>query len=271
MHGLAFFHADAPGHLEGSVYEPALCIILQGSKRVAAYDHVIELSAGSALVVSQALPVMSMITGATKDTPYLSVVLFLDLHVLRALHGQLADDRALPSEERPLSACPTDTAWLEPLVRYASLASSPLDAEVLGPATYREIHYRLLLSSAGRSLRLLLHKDSRASMVERAIRHLRSGYRGTLRIADLAHAAAMSTSSFHQHFRAITGTTPLQYQKDLRLIEARSLLTSGTHNVSQAAFSVGYESPSQFSRDYCRRFGAPPKTALSDGATHRRR
>jgi AraC-like DNA-binding protein len=134
----------------------------------------------------------------------------------------------------------------------------PLDAKVLGPSILREIHYRLLLSPIGSMLRNLLVANSNASRVAKAIRRLRSEYRFPLKVPDLAKAAGMSASSFHEHFKAVTGTTPLQYQKDLRLIEARALLKERQKAVSEAAYAVGYESPTHFSRDYSRKFGLPP-------------
>jgi transcriptional regulator GlxA family with amidase domain len=134
---------------------------------------------------------------------------------------------------------------------------------VLGPSTLREIHYRLLLSPVGGMLRNLLVADSHASRVAKAIRRLRSEYRVPLKVPDLAKAAGMSASSFHEHFKAVTGTTPLQYQKDLRLIEAHALLTAMSHTVSEAAYEVGYESPNHFSRDYNRKFGLPPSRGAS--------
>jgi transcriptional regulator GlxA family with amidase domain len=149
-------------------------------------------------------------------------------------------------------------AWSDPLARYLALMDAPLDAQVLGPSILREIHFRLLMSPIGGMLRNLLLIDSHASRVARAIQRIRTGFREPLAVADLARTAGMSVSSFHEHFRSVTGTTPLQYQKDLRLIEARKFLASGGQPVSMAAYAVGYESPTHFSRDYARKFGTPP-------------
>jgi transcriptional regulator GlxA family with amidase domain len=157
-----------------------------------------------------------------------------------------------------LSAALVEPAWLAPLVRYLELMDNPWDAKVLGPSTLREIHYRLLLSPIGQRLRNLLVADSHASRIAKAIRLLRSEYRSQLKVPDLAKVAGMSASSFHEHFKQVTGTTPLQFQKSLRLIEARLLLTQRCITVSDVAFAVGYESPTHFSRDYVRKFGLPP-------------
>jgi transcriptional regulator GlxA family with amidase domain len=135
---------------------------------------------------------------------------------------------------------------------------NPMDAQVLGPSILREIHYRLLLSPTGGMLRRLLVADSHASRIAKAIHVLRNGFRSQLSVSHLAYQAGMSPSSFHVHFKSVTGTTPLQYQKDLRLIEARASLVERGQSVSEAAYAVGYESPTHFSRDYSKKFGVPP-------------
>ena len=147
--------------------------------------------------------------------------------------------------------------------RYLELMNAPMDAQVLGPMILKEIHYRLLLSPIGGMLRNLLSVDSQASRVAKSIQWIRSRFREPLVVGELAQVAGMSQSSFHEHFKSVTGTTPLQYQKDLRMIEARTLLERGVPSVSFAGFEVGYESPTQFSRDYSRKFGCSPKHHLA--------
>jgi AraC-like DNA-binding protein len=259
--GLSIFRRDAESDIEAFIYEPVVCLILQGSKVSSIGDQFVELRPGDALLVSHDLPVVSRITRASVEEPYLAVILSLDLGLVRSLYEQVADAPAPGVPEasaRSLSAGPADPAWLEPLVRYFELIDSPLDAKVLGPSIRREIHYRLLLSPLGGMLRNLLVADSHASRVAKAIQKVRAEFRAPLSVPDLAKAAGMSASSFHQHFKSVTGTTPLQYQKDLRLIEAKTLLADRHHTVSEAAYAVGYESPTHFSRDYSRKFGLPP-------------
>ncbi|MGL4637514.1 MAG: AraC family transcriptional regulator [Beijerinckiaceae bacterium] len=266
--GLRFFRRENPSNIEASIYEPALCLILQGSKVTTIGDQSVSLSPGDSLVISHTLPVISQITQASEEEPYLSVVLSLNLQLIHDLHDQVMP--SLKGGARSLAAGPAEPSWLEPLFRYIALEDTPHDAEVLGPSILREIHYRLLLSSSGLMLSRLLLEDSRASQVAKAIRQLRSDYRKPLRVPYLARTAGMSASSFHEHFKTVTGTTPLQYQKDLRLIEAHALLTTVNHAVADAAFAVGYESPNQFSRDYRRKFGvAPSKVARVGGASDR--
>jgi AraC-like DNA-binding protein/uncharacterized cupin superfamily protein len=264
MPNLSVFYRDAPSQIEAQTYEPALCVILQGSKTAAIGNQLATLGPGDALVVSHDLPVVSRITKASTREPYLAAVLFLDLQVLHSLCDQVADALVVPTASgRSLSVGSVEAGWLAPLIRYFDLAGSGLDAKVLGPATLREIHYRLLLSPIGGMLRNLLVADSHASRVAKAICQLKSDYRVPLRVPDLAKVAGMSASSFHEHFKAVTGTTPLQYQKDLRLIEAHSLLAVLSHTVSEAAYAVGYESPNHFSRDYSKKFGVPPSRGAS--------
>ncbi len=253
---------EAESDIEVTIYEPVMCLILQGSKVTSIGDQIVELTPGDTLLVSHDLPVTSRITRASPDEPYLAAILSLDLGLLRSLYDQLADAPVSGAPLRSLSAGPVEPAWLPALSRYVELMDDPRDAKVLGPATLREIHYRLLLSPLGTMLRSLLLADSHASRIAKAIQHLRGGFRAPLSVPDLARIAGMSPSSFHEHFKAVTGTTPLQYQKDLRLIDARALLVDQRHSVSQAAYEVGYESPTHFSRDYSRKFGVPPSQHL---------
>lgn len=256
--GLSIYRRDAISDIEGSIYKPVICLILQGSKVTSIGDQVVELRPGDALLVSHDLPVVSRITKASVREPYLAVILSLDLGLLRSLQDQVGDVPTPDTHARSLTAGPADPAWLAPLVRYFELMHHPLDAEVLGPSIRLEIHYRLLMSPIGRMLRKLLVAGSHASRVAMAIQRVRAEFRSSLSVPDLARSVGMSASSFHQHFKSVTGTTPLQYQKDLRLIEARALLVDRNHTVSEAAYAVGYESPTHFSRDYCRKFGLPP-------------
>lgn len=263
--GLSIFRRDDISDIEAFVYEPAICLILQGSKVTSIGNHLIELAPGDALLISHDVPVVSRITRASAEEPYLAVILTLDLALVRSLYDQVADRLPVEADApsvRSLTTRQADPAWLAPLARYLELAENPLDARVLGPSVRREIHYRLLLSPIGGMLRSLLIADSHASRIARAIGKVRKDFRAPLSVPDLARTAAMSPSSFHEHFKSVTGTTPLQYQKDLRLIEAKALLVARQHTVAEAAYAVGYESPTHFSRDYSRKFGLPPSLEL---------
>jgi AraC-like DNA-binding protein len=279
---LSIYRRDTVSNFEAVIYEPVICLILQGSKTTSVGSQSVDLRPGDALLISHDLPVLTRITAATAQKPYLALILSLDPEQLRSLQAQIADAPGSRSvagvqfgfqagaqagaqagfqagfQAGPLSCAPADPAWLAPLVRYLELRGNPLDARVLGPSILREIHYRLLFSPIGQSLRSLLLADSHASRIARAIQQLRAGFRAPLAVSDLAKSAGMSASSFHHHFKSVTGATPIQYQKDLRLIEARALLAGRSHSVSQVAYAVGYQSPTQFSRDYSRKFGTSP-------------
>ena len=244
---------------EAVVYNPVICLILQGRKEMNVGQQFVELREGDVLLVSHDLPVASKITQASTERPYQALIFLLDLSILRSLYEQVGEAVSHKDHATSLSASKADPAWIMPMVRYLELMNTPIDARVLGPMILKEIHYRLLLSPIGGMLRNLLSVDSHASRIAKSIQQIRAKFREPLVVGALAQVAGMSQSSFHEHFKNVTGTTPLQYQKDLRMIEARTLLERGVPSVSFAGFHVGYESVTQFSRDYSRKFGCSPK------------
>ncbi len=256
------FQREEVSALEAVVYNPVICLILQGKKEMNVGDQFVSLAKGDALLVSHDLPVTSKITEASPGAPYRALILSLDLGVLRSLYEQVGEAVSDAHSATSLCASTADPAWVDPMVRYLGLMDAPLDAQVLGPMILKEIHFRLLLSPIGAMLRNLLSVDSHASRVSRSIQKIRADFREPLVVAELAQVAGMSQSSFHEHFKSVTGTTPLQYQKDLRMIEARALFLRGVPSVSVVGFEVGYESPTHFSRDYSRKFGCSPKHHL---------
>lgn len=257
------FHRDEITAFEAVVYNPVICLILQGRKEMNVGDRLVSLAEGDALLVSHDLPVTSKITEASSDAPYRALILSLDLGILRSLYEQVGDTVSDAPAAKSLSASVADPAWVDPILRYLELMDAPLDVKVLGPMILREIHYRLLLSPIGGMLRNLLSVDSHASRIAKSIQQIRINFREPLAVGELAEVAGMSQSSFHEHFKSVTGTSPLQYQKDLRMIEARALLERGAPSVSVAGFEVGYESSTHFSRDYSRKFGCSPKHHLA--------
>src|SRR5262245_42276835 len=254
MDGLLLLRQDAPSSFEASVYEPVLCLILQGRKQVSIGEQTLSFGPGECLLVSHDLPVHSRITRA----PYLSLVLEVDVATIRKLYDEVAESALAREHARAAETHRADRGLLDALGRYLALADSPAEAKVLGPLISKEIHYRLLMAPFGAMLRSLIRHDSDASAIARAIGHIRGDIRSPIAIPELARRVGMSVSSFHKHFKSITSTTPLQYQKELRLLEARQLLRTAGASVTAAAFDVGYESPSQFSREYARKFGVPP-------------
>lgn len=241
--------------IEASVYEPVMCLILQGRKETRSGALRVDFGAGEFLLVSHHLPVISQVT----EVPYLALLLTIDRDVLVSLSREV-DHAAGPSgASSSLNVARVEPPMIDALARYVSLHRRPADARALAPLIFREIHYRLLTAPHGEVLRRLLSQESSASHIARAIAIIRRDYRAEIRVPALAKEIGMSTSAFHRHFKAVTGTTPLQYQKEMRLLEARRLITSSGRSVSRAALEVGYVSPSQFSREYSRKFGAPPR------------
>ncbi|PUB17240.1 AraC family transcriptional regulator [Yoonia sediminilitoris] len=248
---------------EAVIYNPVICLILQGKKEMKVGERFISLGKGDALLVSHDLPVTSRITMASPAEPYRALIVSLNLGILRQLYEQVGEAVSDDHRAQSLSASVPDPAWIGPIVRYLELMDAPLDARVLGPMILKEIHFRLLMSPIGGMLRNLLSVDSHASRIAKSIQKIRAKFREPLVVGELAQVAGMSQSSFHEHFKSVTGTTPLQYQKDLRMIEARALLARGVPSVSAVGFEVGYESSTHFSRDYSRKFGCSPKKHLA--------
>ncbi|MGF1469167.1 MAG: AraC family transcriptional regulator N-terminal domain-containing protein [Sandaracinaceae bacterium] len=262
--GLAYIRRTEPTRFEAFVYEPLMCLILQGQKETSVGERRVRTRPGECIVVSHDLPVVSRITEASPAAPYLALVARLDLSELRTLADEVG--QGAPSDDSGAHAvAAVDETLLDVVRRYVALAADPGAVPVLAPLVRRELHFRLLTATHGAMLRRLLHRDSHASKIARAIARLRRDYRQRLEVPALARSVGMSSSSFHKHFKAVTATTPLQYQKDLRLTEAQRLLRAGDHSVSTAAYEVGYESATQFSREYARRFGVPPREHLRRG------
>lgn len=254
---LAFFRAEAPEPRLSMVYDPALVLVAQGAKQVILGDEVHRYDESNYLLSAFDLPAHCQVVEASPGRPYLCVKLCLDMDRLRELLATAP--AALPGPSgRGLAVSPLDPGLLDAVLRLVRLLDAPADLAVLGPLVEREILYRLLTGPQGQRLRERAVAGSRSQQVARAIDWLRRHYHQPLRIGDLAAEVAMSTSSLHHHFRAVTAMSPLQYQKQLRLQEARRLLMSEAGDVASVAHRVGYESPSQFSREYSRQFGAPP-------------
>jgi len=266
--GLALYRSGGSGPPAHALHRPAFCLIVQGSKRVMLADELYTYDASTYLVVTQPLPVMSQLSHVTLETPYLSLRLEFDPAELATCVQQSAIDRpaVVPHEPsgRGLFVGPVDATLLDPVLRLVNLLDAPQDVAVLAPLAIREIAYRLLTSPEGWRLAQPLRGGSAAQRIGAAIAWLREHAMEPLRLEELAERAHMSPSSLHHHFKAVTAMSPLQYQKRLRLYEARRLLLGGELDAASAAYRVGYQSPSQFSREYARLFGAPPLRDLRE-------
>ncbi|MEQ8294567.1 MAG: AraC family transcriptional regulator [Roseovarius sp.] len=259
--GLMIARRPEPSALEAMIYEPLVCFVVQGAKDTGTKAGSVRASAGRLLLVSHDIPIVSRIVEATRERPYLALILPLDLSVLRGLEEEIGG-AGRGTVRRALSVHEADAPMREAFGRLLGLAERPGEAGVLGPLVQKEIHYRLLTSPQGATLRALLQADGHAGRIGQVIAHLRAHVADPLTTEELARLVGMSRSSFHEHFRTVTATTPLQYQKELRLLQARERLQAGGQSVSAVAFEVGYESPTQFSREYARKFGASPRHDL---------
>lgn len=256
---VALIRASRPGEPLVALHQPALCLIAQGGKQVMLGEEVYPYAAPHHLVVSVDLPVTGQVTQASPEAPYLCFRLDLD-------PGEIADvmlQAKLPEEPRRSSSRglfigETSPSLLDAVLRLVHLLEAPEDIPALAPLATREIVYRLLKSEHGWRLNQIATANSQAQRIARAIGWLKAHFAEPLRIEDVAREVHMSTSSLHHHFKAVTAMSPLQYQKQLRLQEARRLLLSEDVDVATAGFRVGYESPSQFGREYRRMFGTPP-------------
>jgi AraC-like DNA-binding protein len=245
--------------LNETMYEPALCVVLQGEKQTNIASRALRIAAGDSVIISHHVPVQAQITQASIAMPYLSLIIKLDPAILLSLNLEIDQINAKVPLAYAVDVEKTESALLETIDRYLSILADPIEAELIGPATFKELHLRVLRAPHGAMLRQMIPGNSAASSIARAIKHIRNHYRARMLASDIAREAGMSESSLYEKFREITGTTLLQYQKTLRLMEAQTLMSSHAYSVSAAAFAVGYESASHFSKDYLKKFGAPPK------------
>lgn len=241
------------------VCEPFLGIIVQGKKAVLLGEETYQYGVAQYLVVSVDLPLSAFVVEATPDKPYLGIKLNLDLHQLCEI---ITQTRASASKKensvRGLFVSNADTLLLDSALRLTRLLNTPQDIPILAPMIIREIYYRLLMGEQGEAVRQIATSGSNMQRIAEAIELLKTDFTKSIRVEDLAKQASMSPSSFHHHFKQVTSMSPLQYQKQLKLSAARRLMLAEKFDAVNAAYQVGYESPSQFSREYSRMFGAPP-------------
>ncbi|HEY1518082.1 MAG TPA: AraC family transcriptional regulator [Solirubrobacteraceae bacterium] len=245
------------------IAEPTLAVVAQGVKATTLNGRTFTYGAGQFLIVSVDLPVIGHIVHASATEPFLAFVLELRPKTIAALLLETAppatgEPEAIDGVPTGIAVSDASTALLDALARLLALADAPDDAAALGPGIEREILWRLITGPQGATIRQIGLADSRLAHLTRAIRWIRGHYNETLRVEELASLATMSVSSFHRHFRALTSLTPIQFQKEIRLHEARARLLAEPGDVTGVGFAGGYDSPSQFSREYRRMFGVPP-------------
>ena len=257
--GLTLYRHAKPSPPTNVVYEPALCVIAQGSKRVMFGGREYRYDAARYLLIAADVPATARIVAAMAQAPYLALRLVLDPLEVGEVVAQLGPRQQPTPATGALAVSALDPALLDSVIRLVTLLESPRDAQVLAPLVRREITYRLLVGPEGQRLRQIISGNDQGQRITHALRWLKANYVEPLRVESLAKQAGMSASALHRHFKAVTALSPLQYQKRLRLQEARRLMLGEALDAAEASFRVGYVSPSQFSREYGRLFGAPPR------------
>jgi len=264
--GVGMMRMEAPTGFSKVIYRPLVCLVLGGEKQVTVGAETHVFAAGQSALVSADVPVVSRVTRASRGEPYLAVAVELDPAVLLDLAGVVpgvagpASGPVLPGPvlPGPVLVDETDAAVADCVLRLVRLLDRPEAVAALREPIGREMHYWLLAGRHGAAVQGLMHPDGVGPRVARAVAVLRQEFDQPLRVEDLAAVAGMSASTFHLHFRAVTSVSPLQFQKQLRLIEARRLLLADGIAAGRAAYAVGYESVPQFTREYARMFGTPP-------------
>jgi AraC-like DNA-binding protein len=259
LEGLRLRRASAPTELGHGTSYPSFCVIAQGSKETRLGDRRYRYDPAHYLVATTALPIASRVSEASEERPYLGLVLRLD----PTLVGSVMVEAARPAPRgraavTAIAVSPLDAGLLDAVVRLVRLLDAPADARVLAPLIKREIVYRLLVGEQGDRVRQIAALGGETNRIAEAIDRVRNAFDRPLRIEDLARDLGMSVSGFHHHFKAVTAMSPLQFQKQLRLQEARRLMLGGDLDAASAGYRVGYGDPSHFTRDYKRLFGAPP-------------
>ncbi|GHG61355.1 transcriptional regulator [Alishewanella longhuensis] len=272
--GVKLYRSDGPTSATPAIYEPTLCLLVQGSKQVWLGDELLQYRELQYLIAPVTLPVSGKVVTASPASPYIAMSISLDLRELTDLvidiaHKELPQHTLVSSTSvnstpvRGIAVGDADLSLMSVLQRLSQLLQSPQDIPVLLPLLKREMLYRLLLGPIGSQLREFTQIDSQAHRISKVIEMLHQRFNEPLRIKELAETVHLSESAFFQAFKAVTSMSPLQFQKQLRLNEARRIMLHEGIEAATASYKVGYESPSQFSREYSRLFGAPPKTDVA--------
>lgn len=257
--GVRLVRRDNPTEFLRCFYSPTCILILQGKKHMINGKNNFIYAKGQYIVSCTDIPVSSRVVEATPDEPFVVLVLELDSQIISDLVLETKMSQSVSEEERCLAMADADENLLDAFYRLAQLIEKPQE-EMLSSIIIKEIYYRLLTGPLGNQLRLINTKGTCSNQIAQAISYLKDNFNEKLSIDDIANQVNMASSSFYRNFKKVTQVSPLQYQKQLRLHEAQRLMLSGEHNVESASYLVGYESPTQFSREYKKMFGNPPKT-----------
>jgi AraC-like DNA-binding protein len=255
---VAMVQGKIPEHMLAAVYDPMINLILQGRKTMTVGDRTLRYDPATYFVMSIELPAVGAVHPSELGEPYLAISLTLDPTVLSTLLADLPKPTGHYEHDPGFSVAPVTPELMDAWVRMLRLMGNPDAIAALAPPYEREILFRVLQGPHGWMLREIATPDTAMARVNMAIQWIRQEFSSPIRIESLAQQAVMSVSAFHRHFKAVTTLSPLQYQKRVRLLQARTLMVAGARSVTAAAFEVGYESATQFTRDYARVFGMPP-------------
>ncbi|WP_198953593.1 AraC family transcriptional regulator [Rhodopirellula sp. MGV] len=261
---LTIYRSSSPTDYDAVVYLPSLCVILQGAKEVVVGGEAFRYDPAQSLLVSVDMPAATRVVEASAKNPCLAIRIEIQSVDVAELLAGGAMVPARTSTSRGIGVIPVENSLLDAIRRLLALMDTPNDIESLAPLILREITYRLLSGPEGIRLRQTAASGGPAQRIARAISWLKEHFAEPAKVESVASHVGLSPSAFHQHFKRMTGLSPLQYQKRFRLQEARRLMFSEGLEAAEAAFRVGYESPSQFGREYRRLFGAPPRQDIAD-------
>jgi len=250
-------YTNEPRHI---FHKPSLCIILQGEKEICLAEQRFCYGPSDYLISSLALPVTGQVTEATQEKPYISLKLeFIPNQVIDLIHDVDKHEKLQKKQNRAMYVGQIELPLMDAVARLVRLVERPEDIPILAPIYTKEIFYRLLMGKYGDTLRQFTIKDSYAYQIREIVKEITQNYNQAMRIDEIAKKANISVPTLHRQFKDVTAMSPLQFQKQLRLQEARQLMLAESMDAADAAFQVGYESPSQFSREYLRMFGYPPR------------
>ncbi|WP_442936207.1 AraC family transcriptional regulator [Nostoc sp.] len=258
LKGLHFNRSSSPSECVHSVSIPAFCAIAQGSKEVLLGSDRYQYDPMNYLLATVELPIISQILEASKEQPYLSLRLDLDPTLVGSVMVEAGNPSLSRTDVKAIDVSPLDANLLDAVVRLVRLLDSPAEAHVLLPLIKREIIYRLLMGEQGNRLRHIAVFGGYTHHIARAVERLRKDFNQPIKIESIARELGMSVSGFHHHFKSVTAMSPLQFQKQLRLQEARRVMLGENLDATSAAYRVGYDDASHFNREYKRLFGAPP-------------
>lgn len=260
IRGLYVHRMEQQARIERCVYTPKIILLIQGSKRAITGTTETEYHQNQCLVSGIDVPGTSCIVQASPSKPLLTVSLELDTKLVSQMLAEMPLEKIRGDKVfNGLAVADADEGLMEAFLRLLKLLDTPDDIPMLAPVTIREIYTRILLSPVGKHVRQLCTRGTQSNQITRAVDWLKDNFRKPFKIDELAKYVHMSPTTFHRHFRKVTSVSPIQYQKNLRLHEARRIMISDNETVANAAYAVGYESPTQFSREYKRFFGNPPK------------